>query len=349
MTLPFDPIDEAARQWGKRWDGVPAMHAVTSLMRVQQLVIGRLDAILKPHGLSFARYEALVLLTFSSRGLAAAGQDGGAAAGAPDLGHLDRAAARGGRAGRAQGAPRGRAGGARRDHRPAGASWSRSRPGTWSTPTSRSSALSDEDLETVSSVLDARSARRPGTSESMVSADDVRRVGLALPRTYEFFTGGRYKLKVRQIVYAAFSKDESDMGFGYPKDARDGLIESDPETFFLPPTSDLRYQWVCAHLDRLDPVEMRELVTDAWRMCTPKMLHDLPELRAAGGRRLGRDRRRRVGTTYGRCCTPTCTSPTARWRCAAATRVLEHLRSHPTPKPPAAVEVRDGQLYRWMR
>ncbi|MBB3043668.1 MarR family transcriptional regulator [Nocardioides soli] len=68
MALPFDPIDEAARQWGKRWDGVPAMHAVTSLMRVQQLLIGRLDAILKPHGLTFARYEALVLLTFSSRG-----------------------------------------------------------------------------------------------------------------------------------------------------------------------------------------------------------------------------------------------------------------------------------------
>jgi DNA-binding MarR family transcriptional regulator len=68
MTLPFDPIDEAARQWGRRWDGVPAMHAVTSLMRVQQLVIARLDAILKPHGLTFARYEALVLLVFSSRG-----------------------------------------------------------------------------------------------------------------------------------------------------------------------------------------------------------------------------------------------------------------------------------------
>ena len=67
-TLPFDPIDEAARQWGLRWDRVPAMHAVTSLMRVQQLVIGRLDGILKPHGLTFARYEALVLLVFSSRG-----------------------------------------------------------------------------------------------------------------------------------------------------------------------------------------------------------------------------------------------------------------------------------------
>lgn len=68
MPLPFDPIDEAARQWGLRWDGVPAMHAVTSLMRVQQLVLGRLDALLKPHGLTFARYEALVLLHFSSAG-----------------------------------------------------------------------------------------------------------------------------------------------------------------------------------------------------------------------------------------------------------------------------------------
>lgn len=66
--LDFDPIDEAARQWGLRWTGVPAMHAVTSLMRVHQLVLSRLDALLKPHDLTFARYEALVLLSFSSKG-----------------------------------------------------------------------------------------------------------------------------------------------------------------------------------------------------------------------------------------------------------------------------------------
>ncbi len=64
----LDFIDEAARQWGLRWDKVPAMHAVTSLMRAQQIVLGRLDVLLRPHGLTFARYEALVLLTFSSRG-----------------------------------------------------------------------------------------------------------------------------------------------------------------------------------------------------------------------------------------------------------------------------------------
>lgn len=182
----------------------------------------------------------------------------------------------------------------------------------------------------------------------MVTADDVRRVGLALPRTYEFFTGGRFKLKVRQIVYVGFSKDETQMGFGYPKDARDGLIESAPDTFFLPSHGDLRYQWVCAHLDRLDAVEMRELVTDAWRMCTPKMLHDLPELEPPAAAAWAAvdagewDRARLLLHPYlhfhdG--------GTALRGRNA----VLAHLRSHPTPKPPAAVEVRDGQLYRWVR
>jgi DNA-binding MarR family transcriptional regulator len=66
--LPFDPIDEAARQGGLRWDAVEQMHAVTSLMRVQQVVLAQLDELLRPHGLTFARYEALVLLTFSKAG-----------------------------------------------------------------------------------------------------------------------------------------------------------------------------------------------------------------------------------------------------------------------------------------
>ena len=74
--LPFDPIDEAARQWGKRWDAVPQMHAVTSLMRVHQLVLGQLDEILRPHGLTFARYEALVLLVFSREGALPLGKMG---------------------------------------------------------------------------------------------------------------------------------------------------------------------------------------------------------------------------------------------------------------------------------
>ena len=114
----------------------------------------------------------------------------------------------------------------------------------------------------------------------MVDAEAVRRVGLALPRSYEAFSRHCWKLKVRQLVYVAFSRDETSMGFGFPKVERDGLIASDPETFFLPPTSDLRYQWVCARLARLDDDEMRELVTDAWRMCVPKMLQEMPDLPA---------------------------------------------------------------------
>src|SRR3954451_19726942 len=75
-TLTFDPIDEAARQWGLRWDAVDQMHAVTSLMRVQQLVLAQLDDLLREHGLSFARYEALVLLTFSRAGALPLGKMG---------------------------------------------------------------------------------------------------------------------------------------------------------------------------------------------------------------------------------------------------------------------------------
>ncbi len=66
--LGFDPIAEAARQWEKRWPAVEEMHTVTSIMRAQQLLIARLDALLKPHDLTFSRYEALVLLTFSREG-----------------------------------------------------------------------------------------------------------------------------------------------------------------------------------------------------------------------------------------------------------------------------------------
>ena len=182
----------------------------------------------------------------------------------------------------------------------------------------------------------------------MVSADDVRRVGLALPRTYEREVRGAWKLKVRQIVYVAFSRDERDMGFGFPRAERDGLVASDPATFFLPGTSDLRYQWVCAHLDRLDHQEMRELVTDAWRMCVPQMLHELPELpapAAAAWAAMDAGEWGELGPLL---------HPYLHWtdrdvRLRGRTSVLEHLRAHPTPRPPEEVEVRDGQVYRWVR
>ena len=183
----------------------------------------------------------------------------------------------------------------------------------------------------------------------MTTSDDVRRVGLALPRTYERQVRGRWKLRVKQIVYVAFSLDELEMGFGFPRTERDGLVASDPETFFLPSTADLRYPWVCAHLPRLDDDEMRELVTDAWRLCVPKMLHDLPELEppaaaawnAIDSGEWGELRsllhpdlqleRRSGGELHG------------------SRDVMAHLPSVPTPRPPSRVEVRDGRIVGWSR
>ena len=68
-TLGFDPIDEARRQWRTRgWAAPDAMAAATSIMRAQQLVLSAVEAALRPFDLTFARYEALVLLTFSRKG-----------------------------------------------------------------------------------------------------------------------------------------------------------------------------------------------------------------------------------------------------------------------------------------
>ena len=68
LGLPFDPIDRAARIWEHRFGPSSAMAAVTSIMRAQQILLAELDAILRPYGLTFARYEALVLLSFSRAG-----------------------------------------------------------------------------------------------------------------------------------------------------------------------------------------------------------------------------------------------------------------------------------------
>ena len=104
----------------------------------------------------------------------------------------------------------------------------------------------------------------------MVTVDDVRRLALSLPRTTEHLIHDRVKFRVGQIVYVAFSRDETVMGFAYPKEERDALIASAPSTFHLPRLSDQRYHWVDAWTAALEEDEMRELVVDAWRMVVPK-------------------------------------------------------------------------------
>jgi DNA-binding MarR family transcriptional regulator len=68
LGLPFDPIERAGQTWEERFGPASAMRAATSVFRVQQILLARFDEVLKPHGLTFARYEVLVLLTFSRTG-----------------------------------------------------------------------------------------------------------------------------------------------------------------------------------------------------------------------------------------------------------------------------------------
>ena len=68
LDLPFDPIERAAQIWASRFGDAKAMAAVTAIMRVQQILLAELDGLLRPYGLTFARYEALVLLSFSRGG-----------------------------------------------------------------------------------------------------------------------------------------------------------------------------------------------------------------------------------------------------------------------------------------
>ena len=68
LGLPFDPIERAGEHWAERFGPASGMRAATSVFRVQQILLARFDEVLRPLNLTFARYEVLVLLTFSRRG-----------------------------------------------------------------------------------------------------------------------------------------------------------------------------------------------------------------------------------------------------------------------------------------
>jgi DNA-binding MarR family transcriptional regulator len=76
--LRIDPIAEARRHWESRWEEDPsrAMAAVTSVMRAQQILLARLNDVLRPFGLTFPRYEALMLLSFTKSGALPLGKMG---------------------------------------------------------------------------------------------------------------------------------------------------------------------------------------------------------------------------------------------------------------------------------
>ena len=107
-----------------------------------------------------------------------------------------------------------------------------------------------------------------------VTIDEVRELALRLPRAYEAVVRGRLKFRVGRIVWLAFSADETEMGFAFPKELREALVESDPDTFLMPGPADLRYNWAAVRLSAIDRDEMRELVLGAWSMVVPQSVVD---------------------------------------------------------------------------
>jgi hypothetical protein len=104
----------------------------------------------------------------------------------------------------------------------------------------------------------------------MVTTEDVRACAMSLPRTEEHLIYDQVKFRIGRIVYLALSRDETVLGFAFPKEERAALIASEPGKFSLPRLSDQRYHWAHARMSELQPDELRELVIDAWRMVVPK-------------------------------------------------------------------------------
>jgi len=110
-----------------------------------------------------------------------------------------------------------------------------------------------------------------------VTIEDVRELASQLERSYEVVVGDRVKFRVGRIVYLAFSRDDTLMGFAFPKEERDALVEAEPYKFMLPKPGDMRYNWVVVRLAEIDLDEMTEIVVEAWRMVVPKKVFDAYE------------------------------------------------------------------------
>lgn len=109
-----------------------------------------------------------------------------------------------------------------------------------------------------------------GQTCRVVTIEHVRALAPQLPRSYEAVVRDRAKFRVGRIVYLAFLRDETVMGFAFPKEEREALVASEPGKFMMPEKVDLRYNWVSVRLEAIDHAEMRELVLDAWSMVVPK-------------------------------------------------------------------------------
>jgi hypothetical protein len=103
-----------------------------------------------------------------------------------------------------------------------------------------------------------------------VTIEDARAIEATLPRSYEAFVRGKARFRVGSMVYAAFYDNDTIMGFGFPRDMREALVDSQPDKFLMPRPSEIRYRWVHVRLAAIDADELRDLLVEAWRMVVPK-------------------------------------------------------------------------------
>jgi hypothetical protein len=104
----------------------------------------------------------------------------------------------------------------------------------------------------------------------MVTIEQVRVLALSLPRSYEALVRDRVKFRVGRIVYLAFSRDEQQMGFAFPREERAAMVAAEPGTYLMPAVADLRYNWLECRLAALEREQMHDLVVDAWALAVPK-------------------------------------------------------------------------------
>lgn len=104
----------------------------------------------------------------------------------------------------------------------------------------------------------------------MATIEDVRAITRPLPRSYEVVVRDRVKFRVGRLVYLAFSRDETILGFGCPKEDRPALLSTRPEVFLPPDRVDERYHWLQLRMAAIDRPELDEFVIDAWQLVVPK-------------------------------------------------------------------------------
>ncbi|MFG2193768.1 MmcQ/YjbR family DNA-binding protein [Streptomyces sp. NPDC048639] len=105
------------------------------------------------------------------------------------------------------------------------------------------------------------------------TAEDVRRIALALPETAEKLAWGMPTFRVKGKIFASLADDDASMGVKCPIGDREELIASEPEKFFLRPGHDENYAWLRVRLTALDDEdELAAILLDAWRQAAPRKL-----------------------------------------------------------------------------